>query len=77
MCRSIRKLRGQAVISDEEIAAAARQYIRKISGYQKPSRTNEAAFEAAVDAVAKTTRALLEEVPSPKVDTNSSAEQGP
>ena len=63
MCRSIKKLHGQAVISDEEIVAAARQYIRKISGYQKPSRLNEVAFEAAVSSVASTTRALLNELP--------------
>lgn len=69
MCRSIKTLRKQAVISDEEIAAAARQYVRKISGYQKPSRLNEAAFEAAVTSVASTTRALLDELPSAKAGT--------
>ncbi len=68
MCRSIKKLRGQAMISDEEIAAAARQYIRKISGYQKPSRLNEAAFELAVSSVASTTRALLDELPGANLD---------
>ncbi len=61
MCRSIKQLRRPAEPPTEaEISAAARQYIRKVSGYRVPSRTNEAAFEQAVAEVARATRALLE-----------------
>ncbi len=61
MCRSIKKLRGgDFVVTDHEIAEAALQYVRKVSGYRKPSRLNEAAFEAAVQEVASATRKMLE-----------------
>ena len=60
MCRSIKKLRGQLVITDEEITAAARQFIRKVSGINKPSRANEAAFEQAITHVSSATKELLE-----------------
>ncbi len=61
MCRSIKQLRRPAEPPTEaEISAAARQYVRKVSGYRVPSRANEAAFEQAVDEVARATRALLE-----------------
>lgn len=61
MCRSIKTLRSREVrASDEEIAAAALQYVRKVSGYRKPSRSNEAAFQAAVLEVAAATRKMLE-----------------
>jgi hypothetical protein len=46
-------------VNDEEILAASRQYVRKISGYNKPSRVNEAAFATAVDEIAAATRRLL------------------
>ena len=61
MCRSIKPLRkpeGRA--SQEEINEAALQYIRKVSGYRKPSQANQAAFEAAVSEVAEATRKMLE-----------------
>ena len=45
--------------SDEEIAAAALQYVRKVSGYRRPSRVNQAAFEAAVGEVVASTERLL------------------
>lgn len=63
MCRSIKQLR-QAEIpaTDEEIRAAALQFVRKVSGYRKPSRANEAAFERAVEEVAAATRKLLNEI---------------
>ncbi len=51
---------GQA--TEEEIRAAALQYVRKISGYRKPSRANAEAFERAVVEVAKASRELLEAV---------------
>ena len=61
MCRSIKTLRNPELrASDEEIAAAALQYVRKVSGYRKPSRLNEAAFEAAVQEVTAATRKMLE-----------------
>ena len=61
MCRSIKTLRGSAdPVSDEDVRAAALQYVRKLSGYRTPSRANEAAFETAVDEVALATRRLLE-----------------
>jgi hypothetical protein len=60
MCRSIKTLRRPAEpATEEEIVAAARQYVRKISGYRVPSRANEPAFEQAVAEVARATQALL------------------
>ena len=63
MCRSIKTLRtGPIPASDEEISAAALQYVRKVSGYRKPSVANERAFDEAVDAVAAASKQLLEAV---------------
>jgi hypothetical protein len=63
MCRSIKQLRRiDEPASDEEIRAAALQYVRKVSGYRAPSRRNSEAFEAAVDDIAAATRRLLEVV---------------
>ena len=60
MCRSIKLLRRpDEPPTDEEIAAAARQYIRKVSGFRVPSRANEPAFEQAVAEVARITEELL------------------
>lgn len=60
MCRSIKILRNPEIpATDEEIRAAALQFIRKVSGYRKPSRVNEEAFERAVDEVAEATRKML------------------
>lgn len=59
MCRSIRQLRGETAPTDEEIEAAALQFVRKISGFRQPSRANAEAFESAVDAVAGASRQLL------------------
>jgi hypothetical protein len=66
MCRSIKTLHHYAPpASDEEIRAAALQYVRKLSGSRAPSRANAAVFERAVDEIAATTRSLLDElVPS-------------
>ncbi len=47
-------------VSDEDIRAAALQYVRKLSGYRQPAQRNAAAFEAAVDEVAAATRRLLD-----------------
>jgi hypothetical protein len=61
MCRNIRTLHNfEPPATDEEIRASSLQYVRKISGFTKPSRANEAAFERAVDEVAESTRRLLD-----------------
>ena len=61
MCRSIQTLRrADERASDEEIEAAARQFVRKISGYRVPSRRNEPAFEGAVDEITTASRQLLD-----------------
>lgn len=66
MCRSIKQLRlPEGAPTDEEIRAAALQFVRKVSGYRKPSRANAAAFEAAVDEVARATRELLGHLTTP------------
>ncbi|HWD75320.1 MAG TPA: DUF2277 domain-containing protein [Solirubrobacteraceae bacterium] len=60
MCRNIRTLHNfEPPASDDEVRAAALQYVRKISGFTKPSRTNEEAFNAAIDAVAEASATLL------------------
>jgi hypothetical protein len=61
MCRNIHTLFNfDPEATDEEIRGAALQYVRKISGFTKPSRTNEAAFELAVDEVAAASKRLLD-----------------
>ena len=63
MCRSIVTLRHQDQhATDEEIRAAALQFVRKISGYRVPSKKNQAAFEAAVEEIAKSSHRLLHAV---------------
>jgi hypothetical protein len=63
MCRNIHTLFNyEPPATDEEIRDAALQYVRKISGFSKPSRANEAAFERAVDAVADASARLLDEL---------------
>jgi hypothetical protein len=63
MCRNIRTLYNFAPpANDDEVRAAALQYVRKISGFTKPSQANAEAFERAVDAVAETTQRLLEDL---------------
>ena len=60
MCRSIKQLRRpDEPPTQAEILAAARQYVRKVSGFRLPSRANQPAFEAAVAEVARATEALL------------------
>ncbi|NJN17229.1 MAG: DUF2277 domain-containing protein [Oscillochloris sp.] len=60
MCRSIKQLRRpERDVTEAEIAAAALQYVRKVSGFQAPSRMNTPAFTAAVSEVADATRRLL------------------
>jgi hypothetical protein len=60
MCRNIRNLHNfEPPVTEDEIHDAALQYVRKISGFTKPSRANAEAFEVAVDAVAEASAALL------------------
>ena len=61
MCRNIRALHNfEPAVTSDEIHEAALQYVRKVSGMQKPSHANEAAFARAVDEIAHTTAHLLE-----------------
>lgn len=61
MCRNIRTLYNfEPPTTDDEIRTAALQFVRKVSGYNKPSVSNEAAFLAAVEDIAAVTRTLLE-----------------
>jgi hypothetical protein len=65
MCRNIRTLHNfEPPASEDEVRAAAVQYVRKISGFTKPSKANEAAFEAAVDAVTAVSAQLLTQLTS-------------
>lgn len=60
MCRNIRPLFNfDPPVTDEEVRAAALQFVRKISGFTKPSKANEAAFQAAIDEVAGASTRLL------------------
>ncbi len=60
MCRNIKTLFNfEPPVTDEEVRAAALQFVRKVSGFNKPSKINEAAFLAAVDDVATISKNLL------------------
>jgi hypothetical protein len=78
MCRNIRTLHNfEPPASDDEVRAAALQYVRKISGSTKPSKANEEAFERAVEAVAHASRHLLSELTTtaPPKDRDVEAEK--
>jgi hypothetical protein len=63
MCRNIRTLHNfEPGVTSDEIRAASLQYVRKVSGFTKPSRANEEAFNRAVDEVAHITHHLLEDL---------------
>ncbi|MHB8533108.1 MAG: DUF2277 domain-containing protein [Solirubrobacteraceae bacterium] len=63
MCRNIRNLYNfEPPATEDEMRASALQYVRKVSGFTKPSHANEAAFERAVEAVSAVTRELLGEL---------------
>ena len=63
MCRSIKRLREREVMaSEDEIRAAALQFVRKVSGFSKPTRAHEAAFAEAVDEISATSERLLKAV---------------
>jgi len=61
MCRNIKQLRSsEQAPTDEEIRDAALQFVRKVSGYRKPSKANQVAFDQAVDQISQATRVLLD-----------------
>lgn len=61
MCRNIRPLFNfEPPVTDDEVRAASLQYVRKVSGYTKPSKANEEAFLAAVEEIAAATQKLLD-----------------
>jgi hypothetical protein len=63
MCRSIKQLRNTEIpATEEEVRAAALQFIRKVSGYRKPSKANQAAFDQAVEEVTEVTQRLLDQI---------------
>ena len=63
MCRNIRRLHNfEPPATDDEVRAAALQYVRKISGSSKPSKANAEAFDRAVDAIADASQRLLDEL---------------
>jgi hypothetical protein len=67
MCRSIKTLRrADEPATEDEIHAAALQFVRKVSGYRAPSQRNSAAFEAAVDEIAAASRKLLDGLSHPE-----------
>ena len=64
MCRSIKTLRPPYVeaVTDDEVRAAALQYVRKVAGMRAPSRANADVFDEAVNEVAEATQRLLDEI---------------
>lgn len=65
MCRSIKPLRlPDRPATEQEIQEAALQYVRKVSGYRKPSRMNQEAFEKAIEEIAKATQKMLKNLKS-------------
>ncbi len=72
MCRSIKQLRHSDVpASEQELYEAALQYVRKVSGYRKPSRANSAAFETAVAEIAQSTKQLLDRLEQPTISSQT------
>ncbi len=75
MCRNIRTLYNfDPPATEAEVRAAALQYVRKISGFSKPSRANEEAFARAIDAVAVASRELLDALETSAEPKNREAE---
>jgi hypothetical protein len=75
MCRNIRTLHNfEPPATDDEIRASALQYVRKISGFTKPSRANEEAFAQAIDAVAAASGTLLAHLTTTAAPKNREAE---
>lgn len=70
MCRSIKTLRQpEQTASDDDVRAAALQYVRKVNGFRQPSCANAAAFDAAVEEVASASRRLLDALPAARAVT--------
>jgi hypothetical protein len=75
MCRNIRTLFNfEPLVTDDEVRAAALQFVRKISGFNTPSQANESAFLAAVDQVAAISRNLLDSLQTSAPPKNREAE---
>jgi len=72
MCRSIKTLRtAERAATDDEVEAAALQFVRKVSGFRKPSRANAEAFDAAVAQISAASRRLLDSLESPRAAAGS------
>ncbi len=72
MCRSIKPLRNMDhPVTEQEIYEAALQYVRKVSGYRKPSKVNEEAFNKAIEEVADATRRILVSLKSKQQESQS------
>ena len=65
MCRSIVTLRGEEAATTDEVRSAALQFVRKVSGYNKPSKANEEVFDQAVAEIASVTQRLLDGLVTP------------
>jgi hypothetical protein len=75
MCRNIRTLHNfEPPATQDEVRAAALQYVRKVSGFTKPSQANEAAFAAAIEAVAAVSAELLSQLTTNAPPKNREAE---
>lgn len=75
MCRNIKTLFNfEPPVTEEEIRAAALQFVRKVSGFHKPSKPNEAAFLAAIDAVAAASKDLLSSLSTSALPKNREQE---
>ena len=72
MCRSIKTLRRtDEPATEDEIRAAALQFVRKVSGYRQPSQRNTEAFATAVEEIAQSSRRLLEAIEAARTGTGS------
>ena len=75
MCRNIRVLHNfQPAATSDEVRAAALQYVRKVSGMQKPSKANEAVFNRAIDDIAHLTQHLLDDLVTTSAPRNREVE---
>lgn len=76
MCRSIKQLRhtDDVPTTDEEIRAAALQFVRKVSGYRAPSRANQEAFDRAIEEISDSTKRMLAELTQPVIKKKVSLE---
>lgn len=75
MCRNIKTLFNfEPPVTEEEIRAASLQFVRKISGFNKPSKANEAAFDSAVDDIARISHQLLVSLESTATPKNREEE---